>query len=1095
MSDKFYPMNLKTLIQWILNEEKQETIFGIHKDLFFTPSPNDPFQMKRFDQALETPLGVAAGPHTQLSQNIITAWLLGARFIELKTVQTLDELEVSKPCIDMEDEGYNCEWSQELLLEQSFHQYLDAWIALHILRHKQGLVHTAQPQKDPGFIFNMSIGYNLEGILKDNVQLFLERMKNAGEHLTKKLEMAAELYPPVKDLEISSCLSDNITLSTMHGCPPEEIESIARYLIEKRKYHTTIKLNPTLLGPETLRGILNGRLGYETDVPDEAFGHDLKYDDAVRIIGSLTKSAEDAGVHFGLKLTNTLECINHREVFRSQEKMMYMSGRALHPLSINVAAKLQDSFEGKLDISFSAGADCFNISDILASGLKPVTLCSDLLKPGGYARIPQYLENLSAAMEKAGAKSLEEFGANHRDHLREYAGRCVEDGRYGKSEFPGSSIKTNRRLEFFDCIEAPCASTCPTNQDVPEYMFHTAGGNAALAFETILRKNPFPSVTGKVCDHWCMDKCTRQNMDNSLHIRAIKAFAADRGKDAGEKLERGAPIGLKAAIIGAGPSGLSCAYFLALAGAEVEVFEAKSFVGGMVSDAIPGFRLSDEDIRKDVARIEALGVRIHFNRPVDKDFFGKLRNNFDFVYIAVGAQLGTPMKIEGEDLPAVTPALSFLSRIRRGEKVAIGPKVAVIGGGNTAMDAARTVRRLVAKGGGTVTILYRRTRKQMPADPHEIEAALKEGVVLEELVTPVGIEEGKQGLDVSCWRMELGEKDDSGRRRPVKIEGSDFVQSFDTLISAIGQRAVLDFMDDMEWKPVKENGETALDHVYMGGDALRGPANIITAIGDGKQAAVNMLRGAGKRDDLKDFIKDISGHLEPGGHQDLTLALRQKKAATREYGTLSQPEPGLDFKPVSASISAEEAVKEAGRCLQCGDMCSVCVSVCPNRANVFYRVSPSRFPVYAAMNRGGKADITEIGAYNLSQGIQVYNIADSCNECGNCETFCPSAGAPYKDKPKVCLSEESFAAEPRGFLFGKTFNGADCLTFKGNGKLETLSVQGNVYIYITEEVEATVDRETLRVTGVNFQPGVKRAILMNVVPMGILFAYGRTPVG
>ena len=379
-SDKFWPCDIETLLKWVLEEEKHGQIFGIRKELFFVPQETDPFRMRRYGQLLETPLGVAAGPHTQLSQNLISAWLTGARYLELKTVQVLDEIEVTKPCIDMTDEGYNCEWSQELKLEQSFHEYLNAWIMLHILKDKFGWGSPGER----GFIFNMSVGYNMEGILKPTVQRFLDKMQKCPDEKAEKIERLARFYPRVKTLDIADCICDNLTISTMHGCPPEEVEKIGRYFVEERKLNTTIKLNPTLLGSEGVRDILNNKLGFETQVPNLAFEHDLKYPDGVALIRSLLDSAKKSGVTFNIKLTNTLETSNQEQNLPKNEQMVYMSGRALHPISINVAARLQKEFKGALEISFSAGTDCFNFAEVLACNLKPVTVCSDILKPGGY---------------------------------------------------------------------------------------------------------------------------------------------------------------------------------------------------------------------------------------------------------------------------------------------------------------------------------------------------------------------------------------------------------------------------------------------------------------------------------------------------------------------------------------------------------------------------------------------------------------------------------------------------------------------------------------------------------------------------------------
>ena len=225
-----------------------------------------PHQQQNYGTTLETPLGVAAGPHTQMAQNIIVSWLVGARFIELKTVQTLDELDVNKPCIDLEDEGYNVEWSQELKVHQSFDEYLRAWVLIHALHHHLGF-----PGEAPGMEFNMSVGYNLEGILNPNVQWYLDVMNDASEYLDDYISVVAEWYPAVRDIDIPAQLSDTITLSTMHGCPPDEIEAITSYLMSDRGIHTSVKCNPTLLGPAEVRSIVNDELGY-SDIVDPGRG-------------------------------------------------------------------------------------------------------------------------------------------------------------------------------------------------------------------------------------------------------------------------------------------------------------------------------------------------------------------------------------------------------------------------------------------------------------------------------------------------------------------------------------------------------------------------------------------------------------------------------------------------------------------------------------------------------------------------------------------------------------------------------------------------------------------------------------------------------
>ena len=1058
MTDMMYPRDLKSLLKWVLNEEKNGTIFGVHSDLFFRPEAKDPFRMTRYGKLMETPLGVAAGPQTQLAHNLITAWLTGSRYLELKTVQTLDELEVSKPCIDMDDAGYNCEWSQELRLKQSVQEYLSAWILLHILSHKFQI---PGHDKGPGFIFNMSVGYNLEGILNDNVQQFFAAMKDCSAEKARLLEEIDNIYPAVMDFEIPDTLSDNITLSTMHGCPPDEIEKIGRYLIEEKGLNTTIKLNPTLLGPERLREILNTRLGFETHVPDEAFGHDLKYPDAVNLINNLRDLAEKKGVDFGIKLTNTLECVNHRDVFPENEKMMYMSGRALHPVSVNLAAKLQQEFNGELDVSFSAGADCFNISELIACGLKPVTVSSDLLKPGGYGRMSQYAENLRAEFQDAGAGSIDEFilkraggGSDVKkaalENLNKYAEQVVGKDSYSKHFFPEKSVKTVRPLSAFDCVKAPCVTTCPASQDVPEYMFHTARGEYQKAMDVILRTNPFPTITGMVCDHLCMTKCTRLNYDMPLRIRDIKRFVVEQtaGSDDPKPVSSN---GQTAAVIGAGPSGLSAAWFLALGGFSVDVFEAKPFAGGMAADAIPGFRLTNEQIRQDIARIERLGVKIRYNEKIDRGRFEKLREEYRFVYVGTGAQENRGMGIPGEDCSRVYSALEFLSAARRGSEIEIGKRVAVVGGGNSAMDAARTAYRMTGED-GEVTLLYRRTIKEMPADKEELDAIIEEGITILELTNPSSIAEDGGVLKILCDRMKLGEPDDSGRRRPEKT-GETVTLEFDSIMMAIGQSVRPDLGSWEEFQADPVTCETRIDGVYAGGDLVHGALNLITGIADGRKAAEDMIRRTGG--DPAEALGGVNKELSEGE--------MQLRSARRKTGVVPQ-ESSLDnrknFDVVIGSLTAEQAKEEASRCLYCSDACNVCVTVCPNRANMSYHSTEMSFKLQVLMRTGDSIATEELGRLDVRQHAQVCNIADFCNECGNCRTFCPTAGAPYQDKPRVCLSEAAYAPQEKAYRLIVRDDRKGIL-FKENGKEQELVMGGDCYHYSSDEGTVTLSRKDL----------------------------------
>jgi putative selenate reductase len=1086
MSDKFTCLSLERLLTWIKTGEKAEKIFGIPKSLFFTPSPTDCFRINRYTQVLETPVGVAAGPHTQLSQNIVCAWLAGARYIELKTIQVLDELEVTKPCINMEDEGYNCEWSQELKLSQSLDEYVNALVAIHILKKRLGHEGpVTQGRTDPGFLFNMSVGYNLEGILSPGVQAFLDTMADAGDLIEKKLAIAEAVFPEARDLEIPARVSDNITISTMHGCPPDEIEKIGSYFIEKRKLNTTIKLNPTLLGPEKLRYLLNEKLGFDTIVPDIAFEHDLKFDSGVILIENLLKKAGKTGVEFNIKLTNTLETQN-RGRLPEKESMVYLSGRPLHVISTCLAFELQKKFDGLLDISFSAGADCFNIPELLSCGLKPVTVCSDILKPGGYTRIAQYLENISTAFESANALSVSDFirqrakkdGSENElilHNLKQYAEKVEEKAEYHKKSFPWSSIKTSRKLTAFDCIHAPCSETCPAGQEVASYMYYTAKGMFDKALEVILRTNPFPSVQGMACDHPCTSKCTRINYDTPLRIREIKRFIAENSawsRDVNPLSDNH----LTAAVIGGGVSGFSAAYFLKINGFGVDLFEARPFAGGMAADAIPRFRLDDKSIERDIDRIIDLGVKVKYGQRVDKKMFNFLKNTYDYIYIAVGASCAIRLDVPGADAQGVYDQLEFLSGLRRGKPVRTGKNIVVIGGGNSAMDASRAAKRLAGEN-GRVTILYRRSIGQMPADPEEIKDAVKEGIVIETLAAPESvISENGRVCAIQCHRMGQGEPDAGGRPRPVILKDSLFQIPADTIISAIGQKVVVPFFPEPEFLVDNATGRTSIDRVYAGGDALRGASTLIRAIADGQRAVQNICRDAA--------LSGTSFSDTRGCETDIRVI--EEKKAFKVKGCRIEELDGAKrsgFDLVTKTLTRKTAMEEASRCLSCDTLCNVCVSVCPNRANFSYPVRPFQETVYKAVCKNSKVLVKENGIFAVLQAYQVVNIADFCNECGNCATFCPTMGAPYIDKPRFYLSHESFQKEPDGYLIS-----GNVIFKRQAGRQVSLIQLLDGYMYENQWVTALFGKSDFKVSKVSFKSPEEREVdLTEALQMKFLY--------
>jgi putative selenate reductase len=991
-------------LRWILTELRENgSLFGIPRSLFHRPDPRAPYVSRLFGETLQTPVGPAAGPHTQLARNIVAAWLSGARFIELKTVQINDELEIPRPCIDMADEGYNVEWSQELRLEESAREYVAAWTLVHLLPRILGF------DTEPGTIFNMSVGYDLRGILQPRMRRFMDTLGDASSLIEEHRSVIRRLLPEQADAEIPSRVTGSCTLSTMHGCPPDEIGRIASYLLEERGLNLSVKLNPTLLGKETLLGILHEDLGFrEISIPDRVFEQDLKYPRAVELIRELQEKAGRRGLFFGVKLTNTLAMENHRKVLPGEE--MYLSGRALYPISLQVFRRLFEEFGEDLRVSFSAGADAVNLPDLFACGADTVTLASDLLKPGGTSRILQGLENLSARMEEKRAQSLEEFASDRREALPRIAEAARSDRRYSKEAAPGDP-RVSSPLGAFDCLVAPCMEACPVRQEVPCYAARIAEGDPDGALRAVLRRNPLPGVTGHVCTHACQEKCTRAQYDEPVAIRALKRFAAGRGR-AGLRIPA-SPGGFRVAVVGAGPSGLAAASVLGANGVETTLYEARERPGGMMSLA-PEFRLPREVLEADVDRIRALGVRIETNCPVKGAPERLLERGFDAVYLACGFPGDAPLSLEGtEGLRTdgdrrIRGALELLAAVSRGERPDLGKHPLVIGGGNTAMDGARTAARLC---GGPVTVVYRRTRGEMPASEEEIRLLLDEGNELIELAAPARVlhSEGRMtGLE--CGRNALGEPDASGRRRPVPT-GERFILEGTSLILAIGQSPSTILFRDSRLVPPRDGrpridtrGFTGIPGVYAGGDLTRGPETVIAACADGRRAAEAICSALGVPLPAEEPLPPLTEE-----EVDRVKLRRARKVPAHREPLLPRSDR-TGFEPTDLPLDEAAARSEAERCLQCADLCDKCVEVCPNRANVSYRIVPTdaTAPVLECRKDGA----VPVGAERIRivQARQVLHVEDFCNGCGNCATFCVHPGKPYEEKPRVFLDETDFLA-------------------------------------------------------------------------------------
>ena len=425
------PYPFAALIERMFSElESADSIFDLPSKSFFLGREGRDYSVPFHDKRAPTPLGPASGPQTQMAQNLVLSWLCGCRILELKTVQILDELEIPRPCIDMETIGYNVEWSQELKLEQSLHEYVKGAMLIEILKASGKL------KMAPGFgevIYDMSVGYDLKGIQTERVQDYIRGMKDASavvEHYRKQIP---DRFSQFRDLDFPTNLSNSLTLSTFHGCPPDEIERIIDFLLNEHSLNCIIKLNPTLLGEERVRELLQGVMGYEAvNVPSKAFQTDTSWDQAQGFVQRLGVTADQLGLGFGVKFSNTLIVENHRSFFPESEKEMYLSGPPLHVLATNLVDRFRDRFGDHYPISFSAGIDRKNFADAVAIGLTPITSCSDLLKAGGYSRATTYFRELDSRMDRLGVNTIPDYIIKAYGNAEQALSECGKDAEDSK---------------------------------------------------------------------------------------------------------------------------------------------------------------------------------------------------------------------------------------------------------------------------------------------------------------------------------------------------------------------------------------------------------------------------------------------------------------------------------------------------------------------------------------------------------------------------------------------------------------------------------------------------------------------------------------
>lgn len=944
MSDRMKIMPFKNLMEWVIDENNtRKSIFGIKK--YYKADVRKGFNI--YNEHIETPIGPAAGPNSQLAQNIVASYVAGARFFELKTVQEMNGEAlakcVNKPCIKADDECYNCEWSTELYMDEAIQEYIKAWVLLHFISKEYGL------GASDGFVFNMSVGYNLDDIKKKDTDTFIECMKDATKHpifneCKEYLKAHVNEFKnfKIEDIEkIPSRVCDSVTESTLHGCPPAEIERIAMYLMEEKGLNTFIKCNPTLLGYERARSILN-EMGFTyVAFTDSHFLTDLQWADAIVMLKRLMEYADSKSLTFGVKLTNTFPVDVTRDELPSQE--MYMSGKSLFALSTKVAEMLTTEFNGKLKIAYSGGADAFNIDKLIDAGIWPVTVATTILKPGGYDRFYQMAEKIMANVN--GTISFSEVDVNKVKTLSE---ECKKDTHLVKKSLRFKQNKIKIKNPLTDCFMAPCSMTCPINQDISLYNSYVKSGDFEKALEVIYRTNPLPFMTGNICAHPCTTACMRNHYEDNVDIRGNKLLAAKNAFD--KILKNIKPVsqnGKTVAIVGAGPGGIAVASFLAREGFAVTVYDKEKTAGGTVANIIPHFRLPMEEIQKDVEYAKAWGVKFELGTHVKS--VKELKEKFDYVVLAIGAHKENKGGFAGDD-KCINAHKFLMDFNEKSGKLDIGKNVAVIGGGNTAMDSVRAAKRTT--GVEHVYLVYRRNMLNAPADEDEINLAIKDGVEIKELLAPESYENGV----LKCKVCKLGPVGADGRN---SIEVTDEILEIkaDTVIASIGEKVDSEFYksNDIE---VTEKGlpkldsmmQTSINDVYAIGDGAFGASIIVKAIANAKIVAFAISKKSFSANELpSESIENIYNH----------------RAILKD-------------KIVGASLASPN---DASRCLHCNKVCETCNEVCPNRANVHI--------------------VLKDGSH------QIVHVDSMCNECGNCAAFCPYESRPYKDKFTLFFDEKA----------------------------------------------------------------------------------------
>ncbi|MGN0628770.1 MAG: FAD-dependent oxidoreductase [Oscillospiraceae bacterium] len=867
MGEMLRPLSFEKLMAMLLEEySAYGTVFGV-KDFYKAGRARLPI----FGMRIENPVGPGAGPITQMAQGIIASYVSGARFIELKTVFP-DSGNNVKPCVSTDGCTYFSEQPTELSIGDAFNEYVKAWYAIK-------LISTAFELGVPeGFVFNMSVGGSLEDLKSEKMNAFIEGLKSAEyTKVWRECENWARAHMDELDgvdntyiSDVSPNVSASVTFVPKPGLSAEEIEECAGYLIEEKRLHTFVRLDPGLLGYYTIRGILDINGYPDIEISKEKIEAEAAYEDLKPALLRLQSAADALRLEFGVKVCDGLltEDLDNKSVTGGR-----LTGRALFPIAFSLAEKIANDFGGGLRICFSGGADYYTATKLFNAGIWPITMVSDLIRPGGLMRLKQVAEDISKC-------DYAHFSGILTSDLPDIEKEVYSGGRY-KNTGLAKAKKAKGPIPYAYCFKSQCRAVCPLGQDIPLITRLLKNGKSLDALRVIFERNPMPFTVETLCPHPCVDACSRRFYEcplsiNTENLKAAKNACFDLLDETELKSRAGEPV----AVVGCGPAGLATACFLARQGANVTIFDREWRPGGAVTKYIPDFRISDADVEWDVTLIQALGIDMELGEEVTS--LKELREKgFEKIVLAVGAGNQKLLKFAfGKN----QPAFEFLERYKR-EREAMEEEVAgnvvVVGGGHTAVAAARCAKRLPSV--DRVTLVFDKPESKMTASPSEIAALKKEGIFLSPSLIPSGV----RGGYLLCHKSKLGEPDEKTGISPVVDTGEKDKVPADLAINASGEECDSPLIDEMDAK------------VYLVGNASFGhTASLPEVIADAQRLAAKIAHC----------------------HYDKYMPDNETedRSFMEKRGRLCE-----DCKKCA----------EGDRCLECESVCEFCVESCPNRAN------------------------------------------------------------------------------------------------------------------------------------------------------------------